>query len=237
MRIYCIHVYRRRWEFYPNEPPYEESDPMETEEARSGIVHWLQGRATEVWRSIDGAESGMRGWLRSKIEALNRRVDPTEPMLRRMRTAEKIEVLYPSNVSPRFVRRRLRLLLQRKTVRHRRLAVLNGLLIPFTLAAGVIPGPNVFLFWNAYRLLSHVFAERGGRRVLAAEHLITFTSSAELNEWTSLERRVSAPLDLAGASHMAERLRLPGLVEYLRRTGGLAGDSAQALVEDTKGYS
>ena len=152
-----------------------------------------------------------------------------------MRTAEKIEVLYPSNVSPRFVRRRLRLLLLRKTVRHRRLAALNALLIPFTLAAGIIPGPNVFLFWNAYRLLSHVFAERGGRRVLAAEALVTFTSSDELNEWTSLERRVSAPLDLAGACHIAERLRLPGLVEHLRRTGGLAGDSAQALVRGHEG--
>jgi hypothetical protein len=237
MRIYFIHVYRRHWEFYPNDPPYEESDPMETEETKSGIVHWLQGRATRVWKSIDGAESGMRGWLRSRIESLNRRVDPTEPMLRRMRTAEKIEILYPSNVSPRFVQRRLRLLLIRKTVRHRRLAVINALLIPLTLAAGIIPGPNVFFFWNAYRLLSHIFADRGGRRVLAAEVRMTFTPSAELNELTSPEHKVSAPLDLAGASHIAERLGLPGLVEYLRRTGGLAGDSTGGLIENTKGFS
>jgi hypothetical protein len=225
MRIYCIHVYRRRWEFYPNEPPFEEPDPIESEEKPTGFIHWLQTKVAQLWQSIDEANSGVRGWVRSAIQLLNRRVDPTEPMLRRMRTAERIEIVHPCHVSPRFVRRRLRLLLLRKAARHRRLTIVNAVLMPLTAAAVVLPGPNVFFFWNAYRFLSHLFAARGARRVLGDEVTLVLTPSTELDARASHERKASAPLDVTGASQIAEQFRLPGLVEYLRRTGGLAGDA------------
>jgi hypothetical protein len=44
---------------------------------------------------------------------------------------------------------------------HKLWLVVNCLVLPFSLLAGVLPGPNVFLWLNAYRLYSHWAALRG----------------------------------------------------------------------------
>jgi hypothetical protein len=221
MRIFFIHVYRRHWEFYPEDEAVELED-AESEEG--GFIRWVARKSTRAWRAVHEAETGALGGIRRIIDRLNSRVDPTEPMLQRIRKAGTLEITYPSGISPHYVRRRLRLMLLHKTHTHRRWIVLNGLLVPLTAAMGVVPGPNVFLAWNGYRLISHINAWRGGQRVLTGQIPVTFAPSDELDELLAPEERLIKPLDQMMAATIGQRFGLPGLVEYLHRTGSLIVD-------------
>lgn len=225
MRIFFIHVYRRHWEFYPED---ETVDLLEEDgaEHQGGFVRWLSRKTANVWRAMHEAESGVFGVVRRALNTLNSRVDPTEPMLQRIRKAKAVEVTYPSGISPHYARRRLRLLLLHKTAAHRRWIVINALLLPATAAMTILPGPNVFFAWNGYRLLCHIDAWRGGQRVLTGQVPVTFAPSEELDSLLSPEERLVKPLDHSLATTIGQRFALPGLVDYLRRTGSLA-------VEDT----
>ena len=221
MRIYFIHVYRRHWEFYPEEH-VEESFDIEAEEAQRSWMRWVRNSVSRAWKSVEEAESGVRGRIRKVIDSLNSRVDPTEPMLRRIHAARTVEITYPSGISPHYVRRRLRLLLLNKTSIHRRWIYINTAILPLTMALTVIPGPNIFLAWNGYRLFSHIRAMRGGQRALTGQVPVTFTPSDELNDLLVPEEPLIKPLDHEMAATIGNRFAIPGLVDYLQRTGSLA---------------
>ena len=223
MRIYFIHVYRRHWEFYPEEQYDEAIDDTDPDEG-GGMLRWLQRTSSRAWRSVATAESGFSLRLRRMIETLNSRVDPTEPMLRRIRKADSIQVTYPSGISSHYVRRRLRLLLLNKTTTHRRWLYINVALLPVTVALGLLPGPNVFLAWNGYRIYSHLRALHGGQKVLGGQVPVEFLPDSDLNDLLSPEDRLIRPLDGEIAATIGERFGLPGLVDYLRRTGSIAAD-------------
>ena len=219
MRIFFIHVYRRHWEFYPEderEEMFEESD-----ESQRGVLRWLLRTSARAWRAAHEAETGLLGAMRRVLDRLHSRVDPTEPMLHRIRKAQALEITYPSGISPHYVRRRLRLLLLHKTATHRRRIIVNSLMIPVTCAMTIVPGPNVFLAWNGYRLFSHIRAWRGGQRVLTGQIPVTFHPSDELDELLAPEERLINPLDPTSAATIGQRFELPGLVDYLHRTGSL----------------
>ena len=226
MRIYFIHVYRRHWEFYPEEQQ-EEAFELPPEDADRSFLSWLREKAARAWRSVEGAETGVRKWVRGVIDTLNSRVDPTEPMLRRILSARTIEITYPSGISHHYVRRRLRLLLLNKTATHRRWIYINSAILPLTMALTVIPGPNVFLAWNGYRLFSHIRAWRGGQRALTGQVDVTFVPSDELNDLLEPEERLIKPLSDEIATAIGTRFAIPGLVEYLRRTGSLTAVEEQ----------
>ena len=228
VKVYFIHVYKRRWEFYPAEDEAGlEAMDVDEERAPKGFMHWIAHQTVRIKASLEGAETGMKAKVRGILERLNSRVDPTEPFLRRLRSAETVEIVHPPDVSPRFVRRKLRLLLLRKTIKHRRGMYLNISLLPLSIAATLIPGPNVFLFWNGYRLVSHVLALKGGNSILSGETPVVCTPGEELDELRDAHRRNRGPLELSAASHIAEKLGLHGFVDYLRRTDGLAPGSTE----------
>lgn len=225
MRVYFIHVYRRHWEFYPDEQAEDTLVDQEAEASQPGWLAWLRRKVTATWQAVERPKpDGSKSRLRRVLDTLNSRVDPTEPMLRRFRKAPEVVVTYPSGISPQYARRRLRLLLLNKTASHRRWMLINGALLPLTAAMTFVPGPNVFFAWNGYRLLAHLFALRGGQRVLSAQVPITFLPSDELNELLAPEERLIRPLDLDVANTIGEQFKLPGLVEYLKRNGCFASE-------------
>lgn len=225
MRVYFIHVYRRHWEFYPDEQAEDSLVEQEAEAAQTGWIAWLRKKISSAWQAVERPRpDGTKSRLRRMLDTLNSKVDPTEPMLRRFRKASEIVVTYPSGISPQYARRRLRLLLLNKTATHRRWMIINGAMLPLTAAMTIVPGPNVFFAWNGYRLLSHLFALRGGQRVLAAQVPVTFLPSDELNDLLEPEERLIKPLDQDVANSIGQRFKLPGLVEYLKRTGSFASE-------------
>lgn len=223
MRVYFIHVYKRRWDFFPEREP-DETAPADGPEARFGSAAWIASRANNVRKSIDEADSGVKGRIRVLLERMHRGVDPVEPLLKRMRSAGALEIIHPSGVNSRYVKRRLHLLLRTKTAMHKRGIYVNSFCLPLSIAATVLPGPNVFFAWNAYRLVSHVRAHQGGTRVLTGRTKLVFTASDELGELHDRELRRSGPLEPEVATRIAERLQIPDFVEYLRRTGGVVAE-------------
>lgn len=225
MRVYFIHVYRRHWEFYPDEQPEDSLVEQEGDASQTGGMAWLRRKVARTWQAVERPRpDGTKSRVRRMLDTLNARVDPTEPMLRRFRKATEVVVTYPSGISPQYARRRLRLLLLNKTAAHRRWMIINGAMLPLTAAMTLVPGPNVFFAWNGYRLLSHLFALRGGQRVLSAQVAVTFHPSDELNALLEPEERLIKPLDQDVAHSIGQQFKLPGLVEYLKRTGSFASE-------------
>ena len=225
MRVYFIHVYRRHWEFYPDEQAEDSLVDQDVEVTQSGWMVWLRRKITSTWHAVERPRpDGTKSRLRKILDTLNSRVDPTEPMLRRFRKAPEVVVTYPSGISPQYARRRLRLLLLNKTASHRRWMIINGAMLPLTAAMTLLPGPNVFFAWNGYRLLAHLFALRGGQRVLSGQVAVTFMPNEELNELLAPEERLIKPLEQDVAHSIGQRFKLPGLVEYLKRNGCFASE-------------
>lgn len=151
--------------------------------------------------------------IRRVLQLLERFVHPDEALLRAIGVAESIEIVYPEGVSARFVERRWRRMLRGRRLKHSRGIVLNLCLLPVTAAATVIPGPNVFVAWNGFRLYSHVMARRGADRVLDRKLPLTFTASDQLTRQATPEHRLSEQ----AAERLELDLKVGGLVEYLYR--------------------
>lgn len=58
-------------------------------------------------------------------------------------------------------------LLSARSSYHTRWLYINTALLPVTAAAAVLPGPNVFFAWNAFRLFGHYQARRGAEEMTA----------------------------------------------------------------------
>lgn len=67
--------------------------------------------------------------------------------------------------------RYLRRALLRCKRRHLLWAIANLLLLPLSALLTVLPGPNVFFFYNAYRLLVHLLCLRAAKSLLVADGL------------------------------------------------------------------
>jgi hypothetical protein len=170
---------RNRWSFHA-EP---EEDRGGLSEDREGIPigdaplisrsvlgrlwRWLSAEYQRVRRVIETSER--LAWGRRLLERLEARRDPSEPLLRQMRTAPEIVLLHPEGLSASLVRRRFLRFLRRRARAHTRGIALNVVLLPVTAAMAILPGPNVFFAWNAYRLITHILARQGARRVLRGE--------------------------------------------------------------------
>lgn len=225
MRVYFIHVYRRHWEFYPDEQADDTLVDPDADTAQKGWLPWLRRKITRTWQAVERPRpDGTKSRVRRILDTLNAKVDPTEPMLRRFRKANEVVVTYPSGISPQYARRRLRLLLLNKTATHRRWMIINAMMLPLTAAMTIVPGPNVFFAWNGYRLLAHLFALRGGQRVLTAQVPVAFLPSEELNALLEPEERLIKPLGQDVARSIGQKFKLPGLVEYLKRTGSFVSE-------------
>ena len=186
MRIWLRLDSRQRWSFQA-EPEGEEQMRPPT----SALARLWQRLLAEYHHARGAIETTERmAWIRALLRKLEARVDPSESLLRRMRTAAEIVLLHPDSLSAPLVRRRFFRFLRRRARAHARGVVLNALLLPVTAAMAILPGPNVFFAWNAYRLIAHLLAWRGARRVLrqecpvhvhAEEEIITGSVSHQLH--------------------------------------------------------
>ncbi len=214
MKIYFFHLHDKRWIFFAS-PEIEVR--RETVEIPVGMVGtWLlklQRLYTEALAHIQNAPGAMWRLIRRVLHLLERFVHPDEALLRAIGAAESIEIVHPEGVSVRFVERRWRRMLRLRRLRHSRGIVLNLCLLPVTAAATLIPGPNVFVAWNGFRLYSHVMARRGADRALDRKLSTTFLASDRLRRQATPEHRLSEQ----AAAGLEQDLNIGGLVDYLYR--------------------
>ncbi len=208
MKIYAIRIGEDRWVFYAPPRPADAALEPAPDSLRGRLmkrIRKLQAESAEVMRTSD---KRFWVWTRKMMAKLERLVHPCEPLARSLVKAESVELVHDgSGPSEKLVAGWCGWL-QERTVAHKRGIILNGCLLPFTWAASLIPGPNIFIAWNGLRLYSHWSAWRGTHRASTLGcHAVT----------TDVRLHIEGPLTRETATHLGERLELTGLAEYLVR--------------------
>lgn len=97
-------------------------------------------------------------------QAVLAREDPQESFLKAVPTDNgELQIIYPSIVSERLVRRRLRVLMHQGRRRHRVRLMLWSLLFLPQIPLMVTPLPNITVYYTVYRIWSHASALQGSR--------------------------------------------------------------------------
>jgi len=136
--------------------------------------------ASDVWNSW--GKSGPRTW-RGTVHGMGQRVlsriDAKETFFRKLNldhrfTAEVppsgLQILVPKDLKRESVLQYLDDCTSRAIPLHRLWFRVNAAFVPFTALLGLVPGPNIPLFWNLFRVYSHWNAWKAAERL---QHLRT----------------------------------------------------------------
>ncbi|GAM26764.1 hypothetical protein SAMD00019534_099390 [Acytostelium subglobosum LB1] len=153
---------------------------------------------------------------------------------------------YPPELGARRANRYARIVARQRTEYHKLWSLINICVIPISVAASILPGPNVFLAWNIYRLYSNLMAVKGGinllkitndhSAILYREQEVVATADAEqpiageimfseesdgdietnLLDDLSYADRIAFVLERNNVESLAKRSRLPGLLEHIQ---------------------
>ncbi|KAN0037261.1 hypothetical protein ACTFIV_002599 [Dictyostelium citrinum] len=152
-------------------------------------------------------------------------------------------IFYPSNIGYRRANRFSQVLMRQKIRFHQKWMIINSLLIPITFAATILPGPNIFLAYNLYRLYGHFQALKGCTnlsRYTKSHGRLLFKPSLEMFECLEgellqqqqqqqikekqqqiKEKQQQEEESIIENSNSYEklstRLRIPGLFDYVKR--------------------
>lgn len=127
--------------------------------------------ADKMNRAWTGLEKAPAGTLKSRIHSLGlrllSRVKPSEIFLKSVtKDITTVEITYPANLNPHFVRRRLRHMAMRGSAVHRNYFYGSISLLPLTSVLSVLPLPNIPFFWILFRTYSHWRALKGSERLM-----------------------------------------------------------------------
>ncbi|XP_054780032.1 uncharacterized protein C23H3.12c isoform X2 [Prosopis cineraria] len=136
-----------------------------------------------------GLENAPEGSFKNKIHGLGlrllSRVKPAEIFLRSItKEVTRVEVIYPSSLDARLVRRRLRHVAMRGKIIHKKYLYGSISMLPLTSSFAVLPLPNVPFFWNLFRAYSHWRALQGSEKLfqLVSDSSITSATDKEEND-------------------------------------------------------
>lgn len=108
--------------------------------------------------------------------------------------------------------------------------------LPVSLLAGILPGPNVFLVYNGYRVHSHWKAARGGRHLqeltrLSAfpnqERRLSFIPCTHLEDLTKPLERKKTPLSDEDVINLKNHLNIVDAESIILRTRKKALQAAE----------
>ncbi|KAI8999363.1 mitochondrial K+-H+ exchange-related-domain-containing protein [Gaertneriomyces semiglobifer] len=83
--------------------------------------------------------------------------------------ASNLKVYYPANIPQSHIENQLSAIVAKRAPHHQRRLMLCIIALPFSALFGVVPGPNVPLIWNLYRLYSNWRALQGGKTLQRAK--------------------------------------------------------------------
>ncbi|WOL19813.1 hypothetical protein Cni_G28615 [Canna indica] len=151
------------------------------QESAEIVVDFIAEKMNRAWIGLEKAPSGT---LKSRIHSLGLRllsgVKPSEIFLKSVSNdITKLEISYPANLNPRYVRRRLRHIAMRGSAVHRKYFYGSVSLIPATGVLSILPLPNIPFFWALFRAYSHWKALKGSERLM---QLVSDNSKS----WSSL---------------------------------------------------
>lgn len=154
--------------------------PVPDLEPRHRFLRRLKSAYEATRGAIDRAHGGLLLPVQRLIRYLESKIDPHETLLIEVRKAQAVEIVYPPPLGEKRVRRFFRRFINCQVRYHGRWMIINFLLLPLTGALTVLPGPNVFFGWNAFRLVCHYLAYDGGRRVQRGQCQVRFVPDQTL---------------------------------------------------------
>jgi hypothetical protein len=156
---------------------------------------YYQHLGQETWRAWQHAPPQS---LKHRAFALAQsalvRLSPSEAFFKAVDLgAERVAVQYAADdFQPQLIVDKLRAVVRVAPARHFRLMLVSGITVPFAaLFLTALPGPNVFLYWAAFRTYSHYAAWQGARHLAS---LLAATDDADAD---------NAPLTFVPAPHLA----------------------------------
>jgi len=94
------------------------------------------------------------------------KISNPEALLKALSKATEISVIYSPELSEQKAREIFRQWLSAQTRKHRRWMLTDSVLLPFSIPLTLVPGPNLVLFYLAWRAWSHYQSQKGGRHAL-----------------------------------------------------------------------
>ncbi|KAK6128087.1 hypothetical protein DH2020_038170 [Rehmannia glutinosa] len=142
------------------------------------VVDFVTNKMNGGWSKLEKAPQGT---LKNKIHGLGlkllSRVKPSEIFFKSIpKEIDGVDIVYPSSLNPRLVRRRLRHIAFRGSIVHKKYFYGSAILLPLTSVFMVLPLPNIPFFWVLFRTYSHWRASQGSEKLL---HLVSDTSGCQ----------------------------------------------------------
>ncbi|KAH7365263.1 hypothetical protein KP509_18G017700 [Ceratopteris richardii] len=188
-RIVVLPVAGRRWAFCMTKIPTNSSPSQPTRESflqvwlnacldlKSGrgfaqsfspVTHYVSEKMEQKWTALEAAEQGsMKNRVYQLGQKLLARISPSESFLKLFhKDIPKLEIVYPVSLNSRLVRRRVRHVAKCGARVHSRYMYGSFACLPFSVLFGIVPVPNIPLFWNLFRAYANWQALQGSRRLL-----------------------------------------------------------------------
>lgn len=132
------------------------------------VIDFASNKMNNAWIALETAPAG---GLKNRIHGVGlkllSRVKPSEILLKSItKDVTDVEIMYPSSLNARLVRRRLRHIALRGTIIHKKYFYGSLTLLPLTTIFTVLPLPNIPFFWILFRTYSHWRALQGSTKLL-----------------------------------------------------------------------
>ncbi|KAM7480672.1 hypothetical protein LguiA_028885 [Lonicera macranthoides] len=132
------------------------------------VVDFVANKMNRAWKGLQEAPAGS---LKNKFHGVGLRllsgVKPSEIFLKSVSNeVTNVDIVFPSSLNARLVRRRLRHVALRGTILHKKYLYGSVTLLPLTSAFMVLPMPNIPFFWVLFRTYSHWRALQGSEKLL-----------------------------------------------------------------------
>ena len=135
-------------------------------------------------------EATLQERLQAALHWMRQRGSSSEKALRELREPKAVEVIHPTALSEAEAHQVWRDLLADLLRQHRRWLIVHGSLLPVGALATLVPGPNIWFVYLAWRTLAHWRTTQGGSRALD-ELPVRFTPEPGLDPLVELmERRM-----------------------------------------------
>ncbi len=138
---------------------------------RGESIFLSSGRSPETAGGTAPSPSGhlarLKEAVRDAYDSLSHRFDHHENLCAQFRHASEIHLLHPDTLDWQQARHEFQQFLDHRLAKHRLWRLLNALAAAVGALLTPIPGPNVFFFYPAARMLGHHFARAGVLRAKA----------------------------------------------------------------------
>ncbi|KAH7546984.1 uncharacterized protein C23H3.12c [Ziziphus jujuba] len=144
------------------------SNPKSSTSKPELLIDFGVNKMDKAWKGLEKAPEGS---FKNKIHGLGlrllSRIKPSEMFLKSIpKDVTSVEVIYPSSLNARLVRRRLRHIAMRGSVIHKNYFYGSVTLLPLTAVFTVLPLPNIPFFWILFRTYSNWRAFKGSEKLL-----------------------------------------------------------------------